>query len=127
MTKPFAFPLSERLKKRSEIATLIASGKICAEHPLRMVFMTGDHDGVSNIRVAFAVSKKKFSSAVKRNLLKRRMREAYRLNSSSLKQELLAKRFTCAVMFQYVGKEVLAFKAIQDSMVKLLSKIEIPE
>lgn len=127
MTKPFAFPLSERLKKRSDIARLISTGKAHLEHPLRMIFIFDEYDGVSNIRVAFAVSKKKFSRAVHRNLLKRRMREAYRTCSISVKQALLARQVTCRVMFQYIGKEELPFDEIKGSMVKLLSLIETPE
>jgi ribonuclease P protein component len=127
MTKPLAFPADERLKKRNDIAQLIEAGKVHMDQPLRMVFIINEIKGEPPIRVAFAVSKRKFKSAVKRNLLKRRMREAYRISRMQLKEKLADREHTCSVMFQYVGHDVQPFESIQGSLVKLLSKIEIPE
>ena len=75
-------------------------------------------DGKSDSRinqVLFTVSKRNFKRAVDRNKIKRRMREAYRLNKSKLSapQKLL-------IGYIYTPKEILPYSQIEEAMVKSL-------
>lgn len=68
-------------------------------------------------KVLISVSKKNIKSAVKRNLLKRRIRESYRLN----KKQLSNSGYSIAII--YVDNKILKFKQIDDFIKKVLKNI----
>lgn len=76
--KPLSAALSreERLRGRTAIARLMKEGKWSRCGSLKYCFLAGN--GESCNRVMVAVPKRLFKRAVKRNMLKRRLREAYR-------------------------------------------------
>lgn len=80
-----------------------------------------DADKASAILIS--VPKKLFKRAVKRNLLKRRTREAYRLNKSILCSEERLAGTTIHVAFVFASKELLEFKTIQQGMRRILTAI----
>jgi len=55
--------------------------------------------------------------------LKRRMREAYRLNKNLLYDELAAKNRHISMMFIFVGKDLLEFVTIEKAMILALKKV----
>lgn len=71
-----------------------------------------------NNKIMVSVSKSKIKNAVKRNLIKRRIKESYRLNKSIIKNQNLL------IAFIYNSKEVLGYKIILDSMFKILKNIK---
>ena len=109
------------------IEELFASGESFLAYPLKVVFLKTELTDVPPVQAAFAVSKRNFKRAVKRNILKRRMREAYRLNKPGFYQEITAMNLQLAVMFVFIGKEVVEYAVIQKAMIsafkKLLAKI----
>jgi len=123
----FTLHKEERLCSQKMIEELFASGESFLAYPLKVVFLKTELSDVSTVQAAFTVSKRNFKRAVKRNILKRRMREAYRLNKPGFYQEITAKNLQVAIMFVYIGKELAEYAAIQKSMIsafkKLLAKI----
>src|SRR5690554_7313178 len=77
----------ERLYLKKQIGALFEDGKAFLAHPLRVQYLWVDDDGGAPVAVLFSVPKKRFKRAVKRNLLRRRMRDrkSTRLNSSHVR------------------------------------------
>lgn len=74
------------------------------------------------VQAAFSVSKKNFKRAVMRNLLKRRMREAYRLNKEIVYQ-VFGMGGQLAVMFIYAAREEKEYELIEKSMKQALLRL----
>ena len=71
-------------------------------------------------KTAFAVSKRNFKRAVDRNRVKRMVREAYRLEKSSLTEN--SARYL--ILFIYTGKNLPTLNELRLQMVKLLKQLE---
>lgn len=81
------FGKSERIVSRKLIDTLFGGGKSrsLAAFPLRAVYMlTERQHGMAPVQVMVSVPKRHFKRAVKRNRVKRQVRESYRLNKQPL-------------------------------------------
>ena len=92
-------------------------------YPMRVVFQPqiyaeadSDISTQNATQVLFSVPKRQFKHAVDRNLIRRRMKEAYRLN----KQLLLG---NLNIAFIYIGKEIEDYKAIEKGMKSALKKV----
>ena len=105
---------SERLCGKKAIAELMEHGKSGVAGCLRYKFLkTGEAD-VSRILVS--VPKRYFKRAVKRNLLKRRIRESYRLQKDLLPAPV-------DIAFLYLDREVLPFEAIYGAVTAALTAV----
>ena len=73
--------------------------------------------------MAVSVPKRLFKRAVDRNLLKRRIREAYRLNKSDLYNLSEQKELKINLVIQYQHKDIAGFHAIEEGLLKGLTKL----
>lgn len=90
--------------------------------PLRVVYLpVGELDAPVSILVS--VSKRHFKRAVKRNRMKRRIREAYRVNKQELLNVLAQKQIRLAVAFIYFSDDLVAFSVIEERMKTALARI----
>ncbi|MGD9557921.1 MAG: ribonuclease P protein component [Mangrovibacterium sp.] len=119
--KEFSLKKEERLCSKKLIGSLFLEGESFFIFPLKVVYLKSDLPGGGPVQAAFAVSRKNFKRAVKRNLLKRRMREAYRLNKQILSQS--EDRVPLAVMFIYAAREEKDYRIIERSMKQALLKL----
>jgi ribonuclease P protein component len=115
------FKKEERLKSTKAIAGLFDDGNSMLVYPLKIVWKFTNREFNSPAQAAFSVSSKIFRKAVDRNLLKRRMREAYRLHKLSLYSGIGDK--TIAVMFIYIAREELDFARVEKSMAAGITRI----
>ena len=116
----------ERLRSKKQIEKLFSEGEILNVYPLKIIYLYSEYSENLPARAAFAVSKRLFKRAVDRNLIKRRMREAYRLNRHIL--AAAAKPWKKDIFFIYTGKEISDFYSIQKAMKRSLchlSKITV--
>lgn len=118
------FSKSERLCSRKMIEALFTGGKVFFLHPFRVIWIERADDEPVPVKVIFAVSKRNFKKAVERNHIKRMMREAYRINKSTLYESLSDNSIKIAVMIQYTGKEMLSHPHSENKMQSLLDKLD---
>lgn len=122
MYESHALPKSERLSSLTAVRRLFTDGASGFVYPFRyMVFKS--ESTTPNVEVLFSVPKRNHKRANKRNTLKRRMREAYRLNNDTLHEatEMLHKELDIA--FIYSSKELLPYKTIEHAIRKILAEI----
>lgn len=108
------FGKEEKLCSEKDIDTLYKTGTSFLNHPIVVYYLP--MPDLKNSKVLLSVSKKKFKHAVDRNLIKRRLREVYRLHKS-----ILQKKYHLA--FVYVGNEMLTYQQIEKSMVAVMERI----
>ena len=94
------------------ILALLKTGQVAFRYPLKVHFAAVEGTGDFGV----SVPKRLFKRAVKRNLLKRRIRESYRT-----RKELLAPGTD--VMFIYQPKEILSYPEICSAMETALKDI----
>lgn len=101
----FTLPRDERLRGEKSVGRLFAAGRRGFAFPLRYFWTADDApEGASSVAVLVSVPKKLFRRAVKRNLLKRRIREAFRLNKALLAGA--AEGRSIRIAFVYADKEL---------------------
>ncbi len=116
---PLTFPKKEKLKSKKLIDRLFAEGKAMTSYPIKLIYIqTGAMEKV-RFQTGVTVPKKKFKSAVKRNRIKRLLREAYRLNKPILFNN---SEGNFAFLFLYLGKEMPQYQSIEAHVKKLLQK-----
>jgi ribonuclease P protein component len=118
----FKLTKNERLSSTILIGKLFAEGQSFYIFPLKFVFLKAQLSSPFPMQVSFSVSKKNFKRAVQRNLVKRRLREAYRLNKPSF-YESLPEGQQISMMIIYSCKEIKDFQVIEKSMKKGLVKL----
>lgn len=119
---------AERLKSRKLIAHLFENGKRLYAHPLKLVYLIQDRtDVMSPLKFGVTVPKKKFPAAVDRNLIKRRVREAYRKNNTELKKTLIEEKdklLQVAFMVIQASDYIEEYSMIEKNMITLLYKLQ---
>jgi ribonuclease P protein component len=108
-------PKTERLSGATAVAALLEHGKHFQAGCLRCKYMPRADEGPS--RIVVSVPKRSFKRAVKRNLLKRRIRESYRRQKGLLVQPW-------DLLIVYTSREVLPYEAIFADMTEMLRKME---
>lgn len=110
----------ERLCGKTTIGKLLAKGKHGTVSGLRFLYMTGT--GSETNRIMVSVPKKLFKRAVKRNLLKRRIRESWRKQ----KHDLIMSGGT-DILFIYPTKEIQTYEQIYTSVGEIIKKINLSQ
>ena len=117
------FMKSERLCSKKHIDLLFKNGKSKWNNSLRVTWIFCDDEIEAPMQVLFLVPKKQFRRAVDRNLLKRRMREIYRLNKHDLFKKVNTDNKYLLIAFIYVGKTIEGYSVIESDLKKSLIKI----
>lgn len=116
----------ERLNSKAVIERLFAGGsKSFPSYPLRVVYMPQESDekDVPAASILISVPKKRFKRAVKRNLVKRQVREAYRKNKYLLLDALASKNKRLVLAFIWLDNNIHSSAEVEEKVKKLLLHI----
>lgn len=109
-------PKKERLCGKKGIESLLARGKHGSAGPIRYIYAQDNGDQFH--RILISVPKKLFKRAVKRNLLKRRIRESWRRLKHSVKSEQ-----GLDILFIYSTKEVLTYQEVYSNIETIAGRL----
>lgn len=117
------FSRDERLSGRRLITALFSNGHVYHVHPFRITWMLQPGEDTAPAQVLFSVPKYNFRKAVVRNLIRRRMREAYRQNKRPLYESLDGTGRRLVFCVTYTAKEIMPFDLIQAKIIILLQRL----
>ncbi len=121
----FSLTHEERLRSRSAIRRLFESGHHGFVYPLRYMWIADqvDESHSPHAEVMFSVPKRFHKRANKRNLLRRRIKESYRLQKHPLSLKLEQGNTTIDLALIYTTKEAHNYKTINNAVRKVMDKI----
>lgn len=122
---PPTFSKRERIVSRKLIEQLFCkdSSHSTSAFPLRIVYMEKERDeGDEPVQILISVSKRHFKRAVKRNRVKRQIREAYRQHKQLLTEKMPQGR-QLAIAFIWLADELYDSRQVEKSVKRLLWKV----
>lgn len=120
----YKFSKEERLCSKRLLDKLFHNGSSFLVYPFRIVFLPENINNTFPAQVVIAVSKRKFKRAVDRNLIKRRIREAYRLNKQEYVYSFLnEKSISLIFSIHYIGKDIAEYAFIEKKLKLALKKL----
>lgn len=118
------FRKSERLCRRKLISELFISGRSFYSYPFRLIWMPVDASIPRPAQMAVSVGKRQFRKAITRNLLKRRIKEAYRKHKQELYLTLLEHDVRIVFMIIYTSSAILGYREIEDKIILILRRLK---
>jgi len=119
----YTFRKEERLSSKKEIELLFNEGAAFYANPFRIIYLKKEESASFGASILISVPKRRFKRAVKRNRVKRLVREAYRLNNSNLKILLDEKATKLLIAFIFVGIEVPNYDLVEQSVQKAINEL----
>jgi len=117
---PQTLKKEERLSGKKSIELLFQRGKSIGEYPLKVIFLQLKDPPKGPNRVMFSVPRKNFKKSTERNLLKRRMREAYRKNKHRMVNESAQ---NLLIAYIYIGTAIADYHRIEESAIDVLNRL----
>lgn len=117
----FTFPRKEKLKSKKLIEQLFAEGKSVSNYPIKLIYLKTELPFDVSIQAGVTVPKKNFKSAVRRNRIKRLMRESYRLNKALVFNN---RKGSFAFLFLYLGKDMPDYTLVEKNLKAALYKFK---
>ncbi|MES2375303.1 MAG: ribonuclease P protein component [Bacteroidota bacterium] len=120
----YTFTKEERLCNKRLIDELFHNGSSFLCYPFKASWLLMTEPQEVPVQIVFSVSKKRYKRAIDRNLIKRRMREAYRLSKQQqLYDQLIVADKRIILSVGYIGKEIAPYELIEKKMLKLLTQL----
>jgi ribonuclease P protein component len=121
----YTFKKEERLCSKKLLEELFHNGSSFLLYPFRITWLPSALHTDFPVQVVINVSKRRFKRATDRNLLKRRIREAYRLNKEEVLYSFLkGNNLQILLSINYVGKEIADYILIEKKLKTALEKLK---
>ena len=120
------FRKDERLHRKKELELVLKKGRTIQMLPFKVLYYTSERnetEQLSPIKIGISIPKRLFKRAVDRNLLKRRTKEAYRINRIPLKKFLIKENLCLWVFLIYQKGELLNYDQIEDKIILILQRL----
>jgi ribonuclease P protein component len=114
----------ERLAGKKKIEELFSSGKSFYVKSFKVIWLFQDDRQKYPVSVLITVSKRYIKKAVDRNLIKRRIREAYRKNKQSLYAHLEPKNGHLNLALIYSNPTLATYKEIEEKIILILQRLQ---
>lgn len=114
------FTKAERLSGKTALDHLFQTGKSFNSFPFKVVWKEVAA-AEAPVQLVISVPKRLFKRAVDRNVIKRRIREAYRKNKSPFYESLAGKKLH--VMLIYTAKTLPEYKEVEDKIITVLQRL----
>ena len=119
----FTFTKEERLYGHIALDNVYNNGKHLQIDSVKIIYLEVPKGDFPPCRIVFSVPKRAFKKAVERNLLKRRMREIYRLEKHLLYNHPNEKEKKIHIYMIYVSKTIIPFDELKDGILKALKTL----
>mgnify|MGYP000193827445 CR=1 FL=1 len=120
----FHFPKNQKLCNEKAIERLFENGKSLSEKPFRIIYNIDNNNEDVFVKSLIVVPKKRVRLASDRNVIKRRVKEAYRLQKSELEKYLKSNNHQLNLAIIYQKHEILDYKLIEEKIKLLLSRLK---
>ena len=124
--KEYGLTKSERLYLREEISALFESRRRFVCYPYRVVWRLeepSEEPSEEPLKVLISVPKRLIRHAVDRNTIKRRTREAWRLQKGPLRALAAEQEATLLVGLLYIGDHVSRSERLYSSVSKSITRL----
>ena len=130
----FTLPRTERLRSLKAIRRMFGEGKGGFVYPYRFIYLVHSAEEQEGqvqeaqiderpVNVMFSVPKKFHKRANRRNLLKRRTREAYRLGREAMCEKIAQSGCRVDMAFIYSTKECHTYKTINNAVERIMAQV----
>jgi ribonuclease P protein component len=120
----FTLKKNEILSKRDDINLLFKEGKSFNEFPFKVIHRKNVNLEKEPVQFGVSIPKRLFKKAVDRNLLKRRCKEAYRLNRKELKNSCNKQHIQLHFMLIFISKEAVNYQIIEQKIIITLQRLQ---
>jgi len=119
----FEFPKKQKLCSETVIKEMFYSGKSFTTSCIRLVWKQDDNEGKVTLKSIIVVPKKKIRLAAQRNIIRRRMSEAYRLHKIELENVLKDKKLKLSIAIIYQNGKILSYASVEDEIKLILERL----
>ena len=119
----FKFPKKQKLCNETAIKKMFSNGKSFVVEPIRLVWKVEENTDKEAIKSIIVVPKKKLNLASTRSIVRRRMKDAYRLNKIELEASLNSKNIQLNIAVIYQEEEILPYKVIEEKIKLILGRL----
>ena len=119
----FEYPKKQKLCNETAIKEMFSNGNSFVIHTIRLVWKEEVNSDNVAIKSIIVVPKKQLKLAADRNIVRRRMKEAYRLNKSAIESFLVDKNKHLNIAIIYQNEKILSYKVIEEKIKLILGRL----